>query len=451
MGKESRSLKLREPNSLIEAKTKMSREEMVLWLYSILKVKAVDYRGREREVEALKRAKEPFKAVAKVNLKDLARYSVDEDNSKKIFDAFRYYRKILNKLIQKVVFEVDKESYKKALEFYGFDYLVDLYNLNNEDLKAIAIAVIDKIELWKDGAIVYFTEYVAPLIVEYKKWFTTYNLPEILELKSRTALILYRLFRKHLGLKLKQFKISIEKLKQVLNTPIKNKDFQSKLLIPAIKEINEKTSLKVEIEPIRRGRGGKIVGFRFRVEEEPRPEAATTKELVENLDVLKKWVRKTIEQLAKELSVQQEMRPIDLVNTLLSLQRVSPAVAIWVLLHFPSAEGKLYALEQIKWVDTNLKLGLPEKFLQHGIQVPKKEFQFLWDERVKHGVLTTLRELKKEMEKELLPEEKQQFHKVEQEIIDLTNPKYWLKKFLEEDPKPTRTSDWDDGDDFLDL
>ena len=106
--------------------------------------------------------------------------------------------------------------------------------------------------------------------------------------------------------------------------------------------------------------------------------------------------KKTIEQLAEELSLHKQVSPAEIAQSLLSLERINPAIAIWFLLHYPKSEAKLYALEHIKWVDNHRKLELPERYLKHAIQTPKKELQFLWDQRVKHAVAPILEELLKE-------------------------------------------------------
>ena len=399
----------------------MTREEMVLWLYSILKVQAVNYKGEEKDLEELKEKKEPFKAVARVDLRELARYSVGEENTpKKIYDLFNYYRKVLKGLIQKVVFEVDKEKYKQALIYYGFDYLVDLYNLNRQELKEIALAVVEKIELWDNGVVVYFSEYVAPLIVAYKKWFTIYKLNEIIELRSRTALILYRLFRKQLGLQKKTFRLSAEELKEILDSSIETKDLRSKLIEPAIKEINSKTTLIVEVKPIRRGRGGKIVAFEFSVEE--KPTVLTAELLLKNKALLKEWLSEILKKLVELLKKEGENLSIEeLAQALLSYGRIDKATALWFLLHFTES-SLLSAWKILKEVEANTDIRHKERFLKSVLPTKKKEFNFLLDPRVKPLLEKELKEIAgiKERKVEPVSEEEQLKEKIKEYWNELT-------------------------------
>ena len=416
---------MREPNLLIEAKQKMTREELLVWAWCLVNARfwITDKKGREltlEELEKIKKKQEVFYAVSSVELEELRRRFPEHFSPRKV----KYWREVLKGMEKKIGFEVNYELYKQTLKELGFDYFLEIFKQNKAD-KYFGIATIMAVGLSSDDKLtITYTPLVAPLLVLLKKWFTIYNFEEVLNLDLKASIVLYRLFKEKLGLKKNEFELSKEELIGLFNLEkIDIRDLKRQYIEPAIKEINEKTRLKVEVEPVRRGRGGKIVGFRFRVEEEPRPEEATTKDLVENFDVLKKWFKKTIEQLAEELSIHKPVSPAEIARSLLSLERINPAVAIWFLLHYPKSEAKLYALEHIKWVDSHPKLDLPNKYLQHSIQVPKKELQFLWDQRVKHAALSILEELKKEWEEKQeskKPEPKKA--ESEPEEIEIRNP-----------------------------
>jgi len=418
---------VREPNLLIEAKQKMTREELLVWAWCLVNARfwITDKKGREltlEELEKIKKKQEVFYAVSSVELEELRRRFPEHFSPRKV----KYWRDVLKGMEKKIGFEVNYELYKQTLKELGFDYFLEIFKQNKAD-KYFGIATIMAVGLSSDGQLtITYTPLVAPLLVLLKKWFTIYNFEEVLKLDLKASIVLYRLFKEKLGLKKNEFELSKEELIGLFNLEkINIRDLKRQYIEPAIKEINEKTRLKVEAEPVRRGRGGKIVGFRFRVEEEPRPEEATTKDLVENFDVLKKWFKKTIEQLAEELSLHKQVSPAEIARSLLSLERINPAVAIWFLLHYPKSEAKLYALEHIKWVDSHPKLDLPNKYLQHSIQVPKKELQFLWDQRVKHAAISILQELKKEWEEKQEQEPKEPEPKKaesEQEEIEIRNP-----------------------------
>jgi len=419
---------VREPNLLIEAKQKMTREELLVWAWCLANARfwITDGDGRElslEELEEIRKKQEVFYAVSSVELEELRRRFPDHFSPRKV----KYWREVLKGMEKKIVFEVNCEAYKQVLEDLGFTYILEKF-VKKKDPTYCGIATIMGVfysEPKGDLQVVY-TPLVAPLLVLLKKWFTIYNFEEILNLDLKASIVLYRIFREKLGLKQQEFEINTSTLIDILDLKkIQPKILRRDYIEPAVKEINEKTRLKVEAEPVRRGRGGKIVGFRFRVEEEPRPEEATTKDLVENFDVLKKWFKKTIEQLAEELSIHKPVSPAEIARSLLSLERINPAVAIWFLLHYPKSEAKLYALEHIKWVDSHPKLDLPNKYLQHSIQVPKKELQFLWDQRVKHAAISILQELKKEWEEKQEQEPKEPEPKKaesEPEEIEIRNP-----------------------------
>ena len=415
---------------MIEAKQKMTREELLVWAWCLANARfwITDGDGRElslEELEEIRKKQEVFYAVSSVELEELKRRFPEHFNKDKIY----YWREVLKRMEKKIVFEVNCEAYKQVLEDLGFTYILEKF-VKKKDPTYCGIATIMGVfysEPRGDLQVVY-TPLVAPLLVLLKKWFTIYNFEEILNLDLKASIVLYRIFREKLGLKRNEFELSRENLLELLDLKkVTGQDLARKYIEPAVKEINEKTRLKVEVEQIRRGRGrgGKIVGFRFRVEEEPRPEEATTKDLVENFDVLKKWFKKTIEQLAEELSLHKQVSPAEIAQSLLSLKRVNPAVAIWFLFHYPKSEAKLYALEHIKLVDSHRKLELPERYLKHAIQTPKKELQFLWDQRVKHAVAPILEELKKEWEEKQKQEPKEPEPKEtesEQEVIEIRNP-----------------------------
>jgi len=428
---------VREPNLLIEAKQKMTREELLVWAWCLVNARfwITDKKGREltlEELEKIKKKQEVFYAVSSVELEELRRRFPEHFSPRKV----KYWREVLKGMEKKIGFEVNYELYKQTLKELGFDYFLEIFKQNKAD-KYFGIATIMAVGLSSDDKLtITYTPLVAPLLVLLKKWFTIYNFEEVLNLDLKASIVLYRLFKEKLGLKKNEFELSKEELIGLFNLEkIDIRDLKRQYIEPAIKEINEKTRLKVEVEPVRRGRGGKIVGFRFRVEEEPRPEEATTKDLVENFDVLKKWFKKTIEQLAEELSLHKQVSPAEIARSLLSLERINPAVAIWFLLHYPKSEAKLYALEHIKWVDSHPKLDLPNRYLQHTIRVPKKELDFLQDQRVKHAVWSILEELKKEWEEKQKQEPKEQDQQpkereTQEEELDRIKVRHPLVKIL---------------------
>jgi len=392
---------VKEPNLLIEAKQKFTKDEGIVWFWLLARAKFYKDFSLVKElipveVENLKEEGKLFLAKSLIDLRELA------EKYPEVFDrkTIHYFKQVLKRMEKKVMFEVDIDRYLKTMEELGYKIFVS--NLKRKDITYFGIATILQILMTKEGKLeIVFSPYISPLIFELKKRFTLYDFEEVLKLNSRYSIIMYRLLKEKFGLKINDFRLDLEEIRNILDltSKIQASDIRNKYLLPAIKELNEKTSLKVEMTPIRRGRGGKIVGFRFKVEEKPRLEKVTEKDLVENFNLLKDWFKKAVEELTQDLSVQGPVQKLDIVNALLNLRYISPAVAIWFLLHYPRGEARFYAWEHINWVENNAKIKLPEKYLKHSIQVPKKELEFLWDQRVKHIAWEVLKSLKEEWEK----------------------------------------------------
>jgi len=328
-----KGLKVKEPNTLIEAKQKMTREEMVIWLWGLVSAKIYsDKNGKpipEDQIEEIKKNRETIYAVSWIDLNELAERFPDYFSERKL----RYYRQIVKGLERKIVFEVNLHQYLKALEITGFGYLKKELGIPNpDDVYYYGIATVMSIALMKDGRLqIVFSPHIAPLLVSLKKWFTLYRFDEILSLKSKNSIILYRIVKEKLGLKQKSFTLSPEEIKLIFNLKkeIKVWDIRRKILKPAVEEINEKTSLKIEFEPIRKGRGGRIVAYKFEVEE---VELSTADTYFASEKKILKWIKDL------SLSIDGEKIPYErvVVELIEELERVNPAIALWFLLNYPS-------------------------------------------------------------------------------------------------------------------
>ena len=387
---EVQRVKLREPNLFIESKTQMNRWELVLWLYAIRSVRV------DGDLEDFKREKKFFSAYAIIDLRRLAEYVAslrktegEGLTSKDVLDYSNYFRQILQNMVKKNVFEIQYEKYKKILESLGYGYWLELLPKEIDKSSPIITAVIESIYKLENGKLrIDFTDLVAPLIVEYKKWYSTYRLSEVLRLKSRFSLILYRLFREKLGLKINTFQVEIERLKELLGVKLRNFQIFSKILKPAIEEINQKTSLKVKIKPIRKGRGGKIVGFEFRIAEKGKN--PKLEELLNDKKALNEWINSVLNELSKNLETTKE----ELAEFLLSLRRVKTATALWFLLHFPKG-ARAYALRHLEITDNSPDIKFPDKFLEKLLIEKKEELNFLKDERIEPLLNKALEEMLK--------------------------------------------------------
>lgn len=106
------------------------------------------------------------------------------------------------------------------------------------------------------------TNEVMPYLTQLKGQFTQYQLRNISNFNSVHAVRIYELITQYRNLNYRE--ISVEKLKECLQVSDKYPRFNSfnqRVLEPAVKEINEKSDLLVEIEQIKRGRTVHALNF----------------------------------------------------------------------------------------------------------------------------------------------------------------------------------------------
>ena len=395
MKKKQKTLRVKEPNLLIEAKQKMTREELLVWAWCLVNARfwITDGHGRELTLEELKeirKKQEVFYAVSIVSLSELKKRFPDYFTK----DRVKYWREVLKGMEKKIGFEVNYALYKQTLTELGFDYILEKFKQNRAD-KYFGIATIMAVGLSGDGQLtITYTPLVAPLLVLLKKWFTIYNFEEVLKLDLKASIVLYRLFKEKLGLKRDEFELSKEELLELLDLKkVSGKDLARKYVEPAIKEINGKTRLKVEVEQIRRGRGrgGKIVGFRFRVEEAPA--RLTTDAILENNSLLEDWLREILNQLIEQFKKEgEELTAAELAQALLSFKTIDPATVLWFLLHFVGSK-LLSAWEILREVEGNTGIKFKERFLKSVLPTKKEEYDFLLDPRINPLLREALRKI----------------------------------------------------------
>ena len=373
-------VKVREPNLFIESKTKMSRWELILWLYAIRSVKI---EAETQDLNELKKEEKPFSVYAIINLEKLAEYvaTIKEEEEKKplrpkdILDYSKYFRQLLKNLMKESVFEIEYEKYKESLEGLGYSYWLKFLPPNIDKSSPIATAVIKGIYKLENGKLrIDFVDLIAPFIAEYKKWYSTYKLKELLKLSNKHSLILYRIFRKNLGLKRYFFRIDIEDLKELLNLNLKNFQINSMILKPAIGEINEKTDLKVSYKPIRKGRGGKLVAFEFEIKE--KKGNLSVEDILKNPKLLESWLVETLRELAEDLNMSEEM----LKEKITGINRIRTSAIIWYLLNFPK-EIREFGLRQLEVLNDDENVKYPEGILKKSLS-GNSDLEFLFDDRV---------------------------------------------------------------------
>ena len=118
-------------------------------------------------------------------------------------------------------------------------------------------------------------------LIDLTKTFTSYELYNIMALKSKYAIRLFELFKSYAYRR--DIELDIEELKELLcATSYKNfADFKKRVLEPAIQEIREYTELNVSYEP--KTKGKKVVEIKFIIEK---------KELIDSFESYQKTIDK---------------------------------------------------------------------------------------------------------------------------------------------------------------
>jgi len=146
-----------------------------------------------------------------------------------------------------------KKLRSKSLEF--FDTSSGVY---------IITGIIDLIEIEpnSDKIRMYVNHRMYPLLNELKKEFTTIDINSIFRLKRKHSKRFYQFLRQFVQSGL--FVITLEDLKKRLLLDKgydKFSHFNSRVLIPAIKEINQYTSMNVSFDVVKRGRSVEQIRF----------------------------------------------------------------------------------------------------------------------------------------------------------------------------------------------
>ena len=373
-----KALFVKEPVFLTFSRKKAEAGELAVWYLSLRKLKFVSESGKVlQDLEEVKKQKQEFFAETEIKIEEIfeilkAVYGEEKFVRRKI----KYLKDIYKRLITKEVFEIKCEEYREQLANLGFEYLLEKWRIC-QGKGLILLPAIELIEISSDRILrIRFNRHLAPILSNLKSWFNLLRLDDILALKKRHSIILYTIanYFARLGKGEKVFELKIETFKWLLNIPeIPNRNISSKVLKPAVKEINENTMLNISYTPNKTGKEQKITGIKFKV-----VDLNNYKVLLENPDLFRQWANKIV----KKLGLEKEF--------LLSL-KVSPSVALWFILHF-SEEGlntALQVLEKLKqqesdyYYNANDEIKNPEAWLIKQIKERKKDLEWLLDVRVK--------------------------------------------------------------------
>lgn len=206
-------------NHLIEAKYKLSMREQKIILYLISKI--------EKNDDDLK--------LYRISVKDF-----NEMMGLKGSPKYAEIREITTELLKKVL------EVKNGKTIYSFHWL-SLVAYNEQE------GTID----------MRFDPILKPYLLDLKRDFTKLNLKHILLLKSGNSIRIYELLKQYLNIRERTIKITDLKLFLGLdeNGYQMYSDFKRKVIMPSMKEINEKTDITFEFKEIKEGR--KVAALRF--------------------------------------------------------------------------------------------------------------------------------------------------------------------------------------------
>jgi plasmid replication initiation protein len=191
--------------------------------------------------------------------------------------------KIMNIAISELT---EHTTASEVLSFQAVDLLsaIGLGSNNHTELRKATLGMIRGIEIPKDdggfsqvpvfheieyhtgGTVdIRFHEKVLPLLVQAKTEYTKYYFQNIQRLKSGYSIKIYELCKQYQNTKQGYRDLTIEELKTFLDIPLKKyprfADFNRRIIKSSVDEVTEKTDLKVDIEPIKKGRS--TTGIRF--------------------------------------------------------------------------------------------------------------------------------------------------------------------------------------------
>ncbi|BDD13021.1 hypothetical protein FUAX_54530 (plasmid) [Fulvitalea axinellae] len=130
----------------------------------------------------------------------------------------------------------------------------------------------------KDYVTIEFSQKAKPLLLNLKERFTTYALRYVLDFEHSYTLRLYELCKQYE--RIGKRRISIEYFRELLNLTTKYPGFgklRTKVIDPAVKEINSLSDMRVSYEPIRQGRAFTDIVFSIRPVEEIKTNAVQNK------------------------------------------------------------------------------------------------------------------------------------------------------------------------------
>lgn len=186
----------------------------------------------------------------------------------------------------------DASSRKVEFELSEFERIMELKRANVSVLEQVGRRIVTRTAVIRDNnggftAMPLFGEFklykddngkwvvridshdvILPYLFEFKKYFFKYQLWNSLKLKSSNQQRMYEVLKQYEYAKATE--ITIDFLKALIGISQKQytewRDFKRDVLEVCQKALQEQTDIKFTYEPIKRGRGGKVVALKFNIE-----------------------------------------------------------------------------------------------------------------------------------------------------------------------------------------
>lgn len=114
-------------------------------------------------------------------------------------------------------------------------------------------------------------KHMRPYLLQLRKNFTKYEIPWTLDFKSKYTLRLYEIIKSihYDERETHHFAFDLEELKGLMDatTHVEYSNFKNRALVPAVKEINEKSDKIVEFEQVKMGRAVSKIVFHIRTKD----------------------------------------------------------------------------------------------------------------------------------------------------------------------------------------
>ena len=276
-----------------------------------------------------------------------------------------------------------------------------------------------------------FDPQLKPLLLHLQSYFTKYELGQIMQFKGQYTIRFFELRKSFLGRNQKTMDFKLKDLWEMLGlrkdeyTLFKN--FKNRVLEPARLELLEKTGKSFSWEPIKQGRGGRVVGVRFTFDGEDNTP-------IDNAVKEQEQPKKETKQLA--LVTEEEKTPKGEAVAELVGVGVSPKTAQTLL----EKHGPEYIQEKIELLSQRKDVKSSAGFVVSAIREDWRDEKV---EKEKQAKEEKKRKENKEMRKKELQQLKNKYEKFKNEV---TLEQY---KKLPEDIKQQWKSEFLEGQPFL--